>query len=77
MDSNEIFVVALKRQCRETAPDNWKDLVEKLEDVEVLGTKTARAIRVSGPKGTGTRLAEKVGRYCHIEQVILHMKDEN
>ena len=70
----ETYVVAVKRECRDKAPDNWREMIQQLDGVKVIGSGTTRAIRICGPGGTGDNLAAAVGEYCHIEPVILHDK---
>ena len=74
----EALVVAIKHECRNDAPEDWREQIEKLEGVEIVGDKKAMAIRVQGPKGINKKLSEAVGQYCHIEPVIysFHVQDE-
>ena len=65
------YVIAVKREARDTAPKNWIDLLGAQEGVEVLGTGTKRVQIRATTKAIET-VRHLVGAYCHIEKMTLH-----
>ena len=67
------FVVAVKRDCRDTAPDDWLETVRATPGVTVVGDNPARAQIEATPEAL-ERIVAALGDYLHVEPVILHKR---
>lgn len=65
------YVIAVKREARDTAPRNWIDLLDAQEGVEVLGTG-AKRVQIRATTEAIQTVRNLVGAYCHIEKKTLH-----
>ena len=68
----EQFVIAVRRECREVVPADWRTRVTSIRCVRVVGSAKGSVIRVesTGEGDAKERLVEAVGEYCHIEPVV-------
>ena len=73
----EQFVIAIKRESRESAPSDWLEQIGNIEGVSIISDPADRIIRVEGPEGIGIILIELIGEYCHIEPVIFYRHSDS
>ena len=68
------YVVAVKREQRENAAEDWFEPALAIRELRVLSpTKGARVI-VEGNDATISRLRAILSPICHIEEVIEHRR---
>lgn len=64
-------MIAIRRECRETAPDDWLDKLESIQGVIILSTSENRA-----QFGTSREALKKVHKsfdhFCHLEKINYH-----
>lgn len=71
MDTEQ-YIVAVKRECRQQAPSDWRQRVRRLPEVTIVGSGDMPRLLVEvSPRGL-EQLRQAVGPYCHIEKVIMH-----
>lgn len=71
MDTEQ-YIVAVKRECRQQAPPDWRQRVRLLQGVKIVGSGDMPRLLVElSPRGL-EQLRQVVGPYCHIEKVIMH-----
>ena len=70
------FVIAVRRECREVVPADWRARVTSIRCVRVVGSAEGSVIRVESIGGGDARdrLIEAVGEYCHIEPVARYRR---
>ena len=71
------YAVAIRRERREQAPDDWKDQLAKVDGVAVVGDTTGRTVLIEASAEARARVRERLGDDCHIEPVIRHQPRED
>ncbi|MDP8930363.1 MAG: hypothetical protein M3O70_17795 [Actinomycetota bacterium] len=69
--SEGTYIVAVRRDQRDTAPHNWLDRLRTTEGVSVIGGSSARA-QIEVDPGALERVLRDFGAYLHVEPVIQH-----
>ena len=64
------YVVALKREARDTAPKDWIDLLGAQDGVEVVGA-SAKRVQIRATTEAIQSVRSLMGAYCHIEKLAL------
>lgn len=73
------YVVALKREQRENAPENWVEILKETAGVTITGgdEKMGRVLVITATPEGLKALKEKLGEYCHIEEPVLFRLSES
>ena len=65
------YIVAIRRDCRDRAPEDWVERLTHVEGVSIIGASARRA-QIAADDGAVERLREDLGAYAHVEPVIEH-----
>ena len=68
--SSDQYVIALKRDGRESAPKDWIELLGAQDGVEVMGA-SAKRVQIRATTEAIQSVRSLVGAYCHIEKLVL------
>jgi hypothetical protein len=68
------FVLAVKRDKRETVPADWVSRVRQTAGVTIVGAASAARLQVTAtPQGLG-ELQRELAEFVYIEPIILHKR---
>jgi hypothetical protein len=70
------YLIALKREARKTAPQDWARRVREVPGVRLIGAETAPVLRVEATPEAIEQVRRQLGACCHIEPVIPHQPSE-
>lgn len=65
------YVLAIKRERRDSAPPDWLERVQNVPGVDVLGASAIR-VTIEAEQTAIEELAEDIGSFCIIEPLISH-----
>jgi hypothetical protein len=68
----QTFVVAVKRERRETAPADWISQVRNISGVTVRGKGNPHRILIEATPEAVLELQKRFGDLCHIEVPVRH-----
>ena len=66
------YVVAVKREQRDHATEDWFKPALAIEKLKILSPTTQRRIVVEGDAATISQLRAVLSPLCHIEETIPH-----
>ena len=66
------YVIAVKREARADVPSDWRQRLERIPGVKVVGSGQTPTVRVEAEPEALEEIRRAVGGCCHIEPVILH-----
>jgi hypothetical protein len=69
--STEIYIIAVKRECRGSEPADWKEQIGHTSGIQVLSTHSSR-LQVRASDETINRVRSHWGHLFHIEKQIAH-----
>jgi hypothetical protein len=72
--SNESFVIAVKRECRTQVPPDWLEIVRGTSGLTVVGDASPYRVQVRASPEAIQRVQERLGDYLHIEKLIPHYR---
>jgi len=70
MDTNQ-YTIAVKREFRKSAPDDWQGLVKKFKGVKVIGGND-KQLQIEVGETIFDQIKQRIGTFCHIEPNIKH-----
>ena len=62
------YIIAVRREARETAPKDWIQQLGAQDGVEVVG-ESARRVQIRATPEAIQSVHHLVGAYCHIEKL--------
>lgn len=65
------YIIAPKRQFRDSTPQNWHEGLKNVEGVQVIGGQPAR-VHVQATAQGIDKLRLMLGKMYHIEEAITH-----
>ena len=68
----ERYIIAVRRDARETVPPDWSEKLGQIEDLTILGPANAKRVQVQASEEAIDRARRLLGDYCHIEPAIYH-----
>ena len=72
MAEGDVFVIAVKRECRDDVPPDWVDVVRSTSGVTVLGDASRSRLQVRASEEAISHLRDRLADYFHIEKLIPH-----
>lgn len=69
--STDIYIIAVKRDMRGSEPPDWKEKINRLDEVEVLSS-TGPRLRISTSEEAIKRIRMDWNNLFHIEKQIVH-----
>ena len=66
------FAISIRRSHRDTAPEDWIDLLREAEGVTLLGEPLFGRVMVEAAQDGAQRLQELLGEAFIVEPVILY-----
>ncbi len=72
MVSHQNYTIALKREYRGSAPEDWQERLKHIRGLHVIGEHPARLQVRATPKAI-ERVRSVYGSMYHIEETIPHM----
>ncbi len=68
----ETYLIALKRERRQKAPDDWVEQIRAVPGVRLVGQSQPFMVRIQATPEALEKIHALVGDSCHIEPIILH-----
>ena len=72
--ANAVYVIALKRDKRAAAPQDWIDTVRGTRGVTIIGSANPGRLQVQATAEGLVALQKALADFAHIEPVILHKR---
>jgi hypothetical protein len=66
------YIIAVKRELRDTAPANWRDLLRDIEGLTIRGAGNSQRVQVEASDEAIAEARRRLGQWCHIEAAIPH-----
>jgi hypothetical protein len=66
------YIIAVKREMRQTAPTNWLDMLRDIEGLTIRGASNPQRVQVEASDEAIEEVRRRLGQWCHIEPAILH-----
>lgn len=70
------YLVALRREKRREAPDDWIDLLKKTPGVSVDKSGSKRRIMIQADEDAIKQVMKGFGEYCYVEPLIKHHRSD-
>lgn len=67
-----IYVVAVKREFRDSVQSDWVNQIQQIEGVEVSGNGNSSRVLVNASPDSLPEIEKRVGSFCHIEPTVTH-----
>lgn len=65
------YIVAVRRDQRDVAPDDWLDRLRTIDGVSIVGASSGRA-QIQAASDALERVRTEFGTYLHVEPIIEH-----
>lgn len=69
---NKRYIIALKRECRDTAPSRWKEPLCSIARLAIVGDDDPTRVQVEASDEAIAAARQLLGDYCYIEPIIIH-----
>jgi hypothetical protein len=70
--NTDAFALAVKRDKRGLAPDDWIDQVRRTSGVTIVGEASPRRVQITATADGLKSLSQQFSEYVHIEPIIVH-----
>ena len=69
---NKRYIIAIKRERRDTAPSHWKEPLRSIAGLAIVGDDDPLRVQVDASDEAIAEARQVMGDCCHIEPVITH-----
>jgi len=70
--SGNVYVIAVKREQRDTVPADWKQIVRDTPGVSVMGDASPFRLQVRASPDAIAVIRDRCSAYLHVEELNLH-----
>ena len=70
--SKRTYIVAVKRERRDSAPADWVAQVRDIPGVIIRGSANPTRLQVEATDKAAQEIQDRLGTFCHIEAAIAH-----
>ena len=68
----QTYVVAVKRDSRDTAPPDWIEQLRNIPGVIIRGSPGPARVQVEATEDAALEIRKRLGGFSHIEAAIIH-----
>ena len=69
---NQRYIIAIKRERRDTVSSNWKEPLRSIAGLAIVGDDDPLRVQVEATDEAIAEARRLLGDCCHIESVIMH-----
>lgn len=69
---NQRYIIAIKRERRDTASSNWKEPLRSIAGLAIVGDDDPLRVQVEATDKAIAEARRLLGDCCHIEPIIMH-----
>lgn len=70
------YIIALKREKRDTAPPDWIDQLREIDGLEALPHASPVRLEVEATDRAIATAKERLGDFIHVEPAISHQRSD-